>query len=90
MTAMAQTFGAALLLLLTMYLAPSLVAFGRRAEHSLFIAALNVALGWTILGWMAALAWSVCAPEASAAPDGETEPAFSNQRNLTVVGSSAI
>ena len=59
---------AALMLLSAMYLAPTLVAVGRRAGHSPAIVILNILLGWSVIGWLAALVWSLLA-----APESETE-----------------
>lgn len=49
------------LLLIAMYWAPTLVAFGRRAQYCVIIVLLNTLLGWTVIGWLAALIWSVLA-----------------------------
>ena len=59
---------AALTLLLAMYLAPTLVAVGRRAGHSPAIVILNILLGWSVIGWVVALVWSLLA-----APESETD-----------------
>lgn len=44
-----------------MYWSPSLIAYGRRARHWPFIALFNSLLGWTVVGWLAAIAWSLMA-----------------------------
>jgi Superinfection immunity protein/zinc-ribbon domain len=41
------------------YFAPSLIAFERRHRFLWSIAAFNFATGWTLLGWIAALVWSI-------------------------------
>jgi hypothetical protein len=41
------------------YLAPFLIAFERRHRFLWTIGAINLATGWTILGWLAALVWAV-------------------------------
>jgi len=41
------------------YFLPSIVAFLRGYKNSLSIFLLNVFLGWTVLGWVSALVWSV-------------------------------
>lgn len=61
---------AGILLLIAMYWAPSLVAFGRRAQHWTIIVLLNSLLGWTIIGWLAALAWSILVK-----PERQEDPA---------------
>ena len=42
----------------TAYLFPTLVALGRGKKNSVAIGVLNVLLGWTFLGWVAALVWA--------------------------------
>lgn len=61
---------AGLILLMAMYWAPTLVAFGRRAQHWMIIVLLNSLLGWTIIGWLATLTWSILAK-----PEGQEDPA---------------
>lgn len=46
------------------YFAPTMVASGR--EGAAGPAALNLFLGWTGLGWFAALAWAVSLPQKEA------------------------
>lgn len=41
------------------YLAPLLIAFERRHRFLWTIGVINLATGWTVLGWIAALLWSV-------------------------------
>ncbi len=50
-----------LCLVLAAYLLPSIVASRRRHPNSTAIFALNVLLGWTALGWIIALVWSLTA-----------------------------
>lgn len=47
------------------YLIPSAVAFGRGHVNAGAILALNLLLGWTGLGWVAALVWSLTAHKAA-------------------------
>ena len=47
------------LLLLVVYLAPAIVAFARRHRRRWAILTFNVVLGWTGLGWIGALVWSL-------------------------------
>lgn len=49
----------AIFLVLVMYLSPTMVAFGRDARRAWAIAAANVFLGWTVIGWIITLVWSV-------------------------------
>lgn len=49
----------ALGLILALYLLPTIIAV-RRGHHQVApIAVINIVFGWTLLGWVAALAWSV-------------------------------
>ena len=42
---------------LVIYFVPSLAARGKRHARAIFL--LNLLLGWTVLGWVAALVWAV-------------------------------
>ena len=44
------------------YLISTLVAFARGHTNRLAILLLNLFLGWTLLGWVAALVWSAMSP----------------------------
>ena len=48
-----------LLIVLAIYFVPTLVAIKREHHNLAAIIALNVLLGWTILGWVAALVWAL-------------------------------
>ena len=56
------------------YLAPSIVAVVRGHQQWPWIGFLNFAAGWTVAGWITALAWSVTAMRQPAAiiPIGST------------------
>ncbi|MFA5276700.1 MAG: superinfection immunity protein [Candidatus Omnitrophota bacterium] len=41
------------------YFLPALVAFLRNHKNKLAIFLLNLFLGWTVLGWVGSLVWSV-------------------------------
>jgi len=43
------------------YLLPSIIAAFRRQHNTAAILALNVLLGWTVLGWVVSLVWAVTA-----------------------------
>jgi hypothetical protein len=49
---------AAALFLVGMYFLPTIIAMARRQSQVASIAVLNLLLGWTVLGWIAALVWS--------------------------------
>jgi len=45
--------------LIGLYFLPSFVALVRRAKSVTIIVFLNFVFGWTIIGWLIALAWSM-------------------------------
>jgi hypothetical protein len=53
--------------MLGIYIAPLVIAVIRDHHRLPWIALLNVATGWTFVGWIAALAWSVTATRQPAA-----------------------
>ncbi len=61
---------AVLLLLLAAYFIPVLIAYGRGHDQLTLIVVLDVCFGWTVLGWLVALLWSLTAiePGPAAAP----------------------
>ncbi len=46
-------------LMFVLYFLPTLIAFLRKHKNKLAIFLLNFLLGWTVLGWVASLIWSV-------------------------------
>ena len=48
--------------LLVLYFLPTMTAEGRGHHQLLAILMLNLLLGWTALGWIAALVWACTAP----------------------------
>jgi len=46
-------------LIFTVYFLPTLIAFLRQHKNKLAIFLLNLLLGWTVLGWVGSLVWSV-------------------------------
>jgi hypothetical protein len=53
------------LLVLWFYMMPTITAFNRGHRSAGAICALNILLGWTMLGWIAALVWSLTSPQAT-------------------------
>ena len=53
--------GGALLLILfiALYLLPTFVALGRRSDKTAPVVVVNLFLGWTLVGWVVALAMAV-------------------------------
>ena len=60
--------------MLGIYMAPTIIAVFRVHHRGAWIGLLNVAVGWTVVGWIASLVWSVTAIRQSAAitPIGKT------------------
>lgn len=50
-----------LILLAFIYFIPTAIASGRSHPNTLAIFLLNLTLGWTLIGWVASLIWSVIA-----------------------------
>ncbi len=51
----------ALLFLVALYHLPTIIAFARNHHNAWAVCALNFFLGWTVIGWIAALIWSLTA-----------------------------
>lgn len=45
--------------IIIIYLLPTFIAFFKKKKNLASIAVVNVFLGWSIIGWIVALAWSV-------------------------------
>ena len=52
-----------ILVILAVYLIPSLIALLRKHPHKIAIVALNILGGWTFLVWVGALVWSLLLPQ---------------------------
>ncbi|MDD5537466.1 MAG: superinfection immunity protein [Candidatus Omnitrophica bacterium] len=48
-----------IILIVVLYFLPSLIAYLRRHKNIQAIFVLNLLLGWTVLGWVVSLVWSV-------------------------------
>jgi hypothetical protein len=53
---------AMLLVMALLYVLPSLIAWKRKHKSTGGIVALNVLTGWTFIGWLIALVWSLSSP----------------------------
>jgi hypothetical protein len=51
---------------LAVYFVPTIIAVVRRVRHSLGIVLLNIFGGWTFVGWVIALVWSILDKKQSA------------------------
>lgn len=49
-------------LVIAVYFLPMFVAIERRHRNAAAIVTLNILLGWTFLGWVAALVWALTNP----------------------------
>lgn len=47
-----------IIILLTLYFIPAIVATARKHKQAGAITVLNFFLGWTIVGWVGALVWA--------------------------------
>ena len=47
------------IVLILIYFIPALIAYDRKHKNKESIAVLNFLLGWTVIGWVAALVWAV-------------------------------
>lgn len=48
-----------ILIIFPLYLLPTLLAIARHKRQAAAIVTLNVVAGWTLIGWVAALAWAL-------------------------------
>ncbi len=46
------------------YFLPAIVSFAKKRPNRVSILLVNLALGWTVLGWLLALAWALSKPTA--------------------------
>ncbi len=50
-----------MIIILCLYFIPSIVAWVRGHHNKVAITALNVLLGWSVIGWVGAMVWSLLA-----------------------------
>ncbi|CAG4909212.1 superinfection immunity protein [Paraburkholderia saeva] len=50
--------GGAYIAALMLYLAPAMIADARGRKDAFVVTMVNILLGWTVIGWFAALAWA--------------------------------
>ncbi|WP_110642444.1 superinfection immunity protein [Salinicola sp. CPA57] len=55
---------------LALYLLPTIIAAARHKRNVVAIGALNILLGWTLIGWVVALVWSLMHDK----PDSNQQP----------------
>jgi hypothetical protein len=44
---------------MSLYMLPAYVAFGRHLANRWSLAVINLFFGWTLIGWVCALAWAI-------------------------------
>ena len=52
-------FGHFIILFIALYFLPSIVAMARMHKNKTAVIATNILLGWTAIGWIAAMIWAV-------------------------------
>lgn len=63
------------IVLLAMYFTPTIIAVLRKHRQTGPIAAVNILLGWTVIGWIGAFIWSLMSPPAPAVIIQQAAPA---------------
>jgi uncharacterized membrane protein len=48
-----------LVLIVLIYMLPTLIAFGREHPRRQDVAVLNILLGWTLIGWFVVFLWAL-------------------------------
>ncbi len=51
--------GVLLIIIVALYFIPTIIALLRGHRQTVAIGALNLLLGWTVLGWVGSLVWSL-------------------------------
>ena len=55
----AASYTAIALIVLALYLIPSIIAITRNKRNQIAILVLNILLGWTFIGWVVAIVWAL-------------------------------
>jgi membrane protein implicated in regulation of membrane protease activity len=72
---------AGIILLLVLYLLPVILAYSLGSSHIKGILTLNVILGWTILGWLAALVWATLSGNGGSFDEPAGDDSSTNQQD---------
>lgn len=77
---------------LVVYFIPAIVAHQRKHNNFTSILVLNIALGWTLIGWVAALVWAyTVAAQAAVLNDVPVaRPAWDDPANKPVANQAAV
>lgn len=70
-----------LVIAIVLYLLPGIIASSREHKNSTAIWVLNIVLGWSFLGWVAALVWAFTNPETKQ-PTIQNQNGFEKDRQL--------
>lgn len=58
----ADLYSASLFVAAVIYLIPSMIAFGGGKQNAGLIIFVNIVAGWTLIGWLLVLIWSIMGP----------------------------
>ena len=75
-----------ILVMLAVYFVPAMVAASRKHNNLTAIFALNLLLGWTVLGWVAAIVWALTGNITNRGPTPQTHVRCPDCRELILVG----
>ncbi|MFP5227304.1 MAG: superinfection immunity protein [Acidobacteriota bacterium] len=67
---LAPVYLVVLVICMGLYMFPSLLAGYRNTRHMVWIATVNLLLGWTFFGWFICLGWAALGDVATTEPDG--------------------
>lgn len=82
--------GLALTMLVILHFLPSVIAFFRGKHNAVAIFALNLFLGWTIIGWVGALIWALVKDRPASTPPpgwGQTVTVYKERPSETSIAS---
>ena len=63
-----------IVLALCVHFLPTIIAFRRNHPNKVAIFLVNLFLGWTVLGWVAALVWSATSTQTVVVVQGQQQP----------------
>jgi hypothetical protein len=64
-----------------LYFSPTIIAWRRSHPRRAAITILNLCLGWTVLGWVAALVWAYAPPTNDASASSEADASSSDTKD---------
>ncbi len=66
-----------------LYLLPAILASSRNHRNTGAITALNLLLGWTVIGWILSLVWAVTATKETVPPGPHADSGYEERRSLS-------